>query len=200
MYCGPQTGMLKFFCHMRKNNIARTCLALLLCSFAGCSSGYRRELPKDLSVKVSDNVSILDQERFAQGGRLLVIPFKAGPNVEANPGLGRIALFVAKGIMETFAKNPSALTVIDPQEALSADMVMKGYVVGIEDRASRKRLPFLDKKVVLAIEGQVTDQENGKNILRFSKEKIGITAKVSMESLAYDMGREIAESIIAKTK
>lgn len=139
---------------------------------------------------------LLQEKRLKQGGKLLVIPFKAGVGVAANAELDRLALQIVKGIADTFKKQPGSLHLVFDQDAGSADMVVRGHIV--QQRIARvfKNGWWRKDRCRLAVEGRLIDAVTQDPVLTFSLKREGKTQDNAFDDLAYMLGADIAYFIL----
>ncbi|MFH1359436.1 MAG: hypothetical protein ABIJ41_00170 [Candidatus Omnitrophota bacterium] len=179
-------------------------LVVVLCVLSGCLFGQKKDT---LSVTLSvANVSkpsvtnadqrIFNQEKLVEGGRLLIIPFQAGPNVLVSQELDRLSLFIVKGLADFLINQNSSLVLIDAAEAMSADFVIKGLVTRFKKPKPWKHWIPGQKKKYLDIEARMLDQNDGELILQFKEENLSTSKESDFETMAYELGQDIGRFIV----
>lgn len=184
--------MLEFF--MKK--IIFPILFLSFLFLAGCSVHPKPKVVNTLKVLPLTQAMVFEKEKLAKGGKVLVVPFSAGENIEANDQLDRVSLMIVKGIADTLALGEPFKILVE-QDAQSADFVIKGRIVQMEQKTPFHK-PWRKKteKLTLKVEGSVLGVENEEILAKFSQIKILESQTVSFETLGYDIGTEIGRWLL----
>ena len=78
--------------------------------------------PKKLSIRA------LQPQRLLRGGKLIVVPFRAGEDAVATKELDHLALTIVKGMADGFLEMNSNIVVVASRDANEADFIMNGYI------------------------------------------------------------------------
>ena len=170
-------------------------LALVISSSTACSMFRRNtaEVVSDEQLLRFDG-KVLSSDRFAQEAGLLIIPFKAGAGVAATKELDNLALSMTKAISDSFKNKNVKLRILTASELQDADLVLKGYVTGIDDpdglinKLRKKRIRF-------ETQGQIVDIETGEIVIDFSS-SIYSKNRGDLSELAYQTGEAVANFIL----
>ncbi len=184
--------MLEFF----MKNIIFLILILSISFFSGCSVHPKPKVVKTLKVLPLTQARVFEQEKLAKGGKILVVPFSAGENIEATDQLDHISLMIVKGIADTLSSGKPFKILVD-QDAQSADFVIKGRIVQMEQKTPFHK-PWRKKteKLTLKVEGSVLGVENEEILAKFSQIKMLESQTDNFETLGYDIGTEIGRFLI----
>ncbi len=148
----------------------------------------------------ADKISrTINAKRLKLGGKILLIPFKAGPGVEATSELDEIALRVNKGMADTFKNNPHGdiFKVLDPQSKEQSDLKIKGFFT--QYSTSSKKFLLGKDRTVMSIEVHMLDTKTGEHILFFTDRKES-TMRSNQMVLGELLGEQIAEFILSGVK
>ena len=171
----------------------RKIILLFLCLCLGCASAKAKERPQEGSLT---SFKIFNENSLHKGGRLLIIPFRAGVNIEANDELNRIALMIVKGMVEAIKKeNENRFEIISVEQAQDAQFVIEGHVTRLSQPSRISKMGLGDKKITLGIEGDMVDLETGEKILIFKNLQERDQKGNSHQDMAYAMGRSIGQAI-----
>jgi hypothetical protein len=139
---------------------------------------------------------VVDLERLKQGGKVVVLPFKAGVGVEANKELDKIALMIIKGVSEILEREVGKITVVFDEEAEDADLIIKGHVTEKRLPGKLRKWVLLNKNIVLAVDGKMIDRNTGQTVLVFSdKHQINLKEGNFLQ-LGYTIGQNIGQYIV----
>ena len=171
--------------------------------FCGCATGGTKHPPKkkifqepesDYSAKVL-RPSFLKKE----GASLIVVPFTAGIDVEADKDLDHLSLMIVKGVMDTLNKDGRHFKIFTAEEADKADFIIQGHITHRENSKARKKWMFRPKEVTLSVEARMTERKTGNLILIYSRHrKAPLTKEKRTDelTLAQQIGQDIAEYIL----
>ncbi len=172
-------------------------LILLCITVSGCSYFVKDNL-KGLNEKKEyvKSGTIINDVSLSTGGKLLVLPFKAGKDVEANEELDKITMFIIRGVIEAFKENgkDSNLEIVFSEDNIRADFILEGFITGIIKPAKLSSWILRDKECSLFVEGKIYKKKSINPILIFSdtvKSK-----KASILDLGLSSGRNIGNFII----
>lgn len=188
--------MLKFF----MKNFLGMSLALSLIVCPGCSFFKPKKNIVQPPPPVILNGKIIQKERVAEGGRLLIVPFSPGETVEANAEFERVSLMIVKGVIETLQRQETPFTVLDDATAHTADLILKGRMLRMQERRVFKS--WFRKKTVgkLSVEGMMIDRDTGDVLARFSADKSGADDAGKLDALGYAVGRDIGQLLLSELK
>ncbi|MDP8264844.1 MAG: hypothetical protein P9M12_05120 [Candidatus Aceula lacicola] len=170
-------------------------LVLIVLPSMACSM-FRKRVPEVVSDEqlLRFDGRILDAERLMRESGLLIVPFKAGAGVAATNDLDKLALFMAKAISDGFKNKDSNLRILTASESQDADLILKGYIVGVDD--PKGFISKLRKKESqLETQGQIIDIRTGKIIIDFSS-SIYSKNRGDLSDLAYQTGEAVANFIL----
>ncbi|HOW36134.1 MAG TPA: hypothetical protein PL155_06955 [Candidatus Omnitrophota bacterium] len=145
-----------------------------------------------------DEARVLDTAAFKSGGNLLIVPFRPGPGVEANDKMEKISLMAFKGIMETLGKARTPFRILTNEDAENTDLVLKGHVTALGESRGVTKWVAGQEKSFLAIEGQMSDPETGKNVLVFSYREIVGLNQEDYQLMSYRIGQRVGEFILSQ--
>ncbi|MBI5415480.1 MAG: hypothetical protein HZA29_01560 [Candidatus Omnitrophica bacterium] len=140
---------------------------------------------------------ILDGQLLRQGGKVFIVPFKAGVNVTADDELDKIALMTVKGIAEAMKERGALFEILGPDRAREADWVVSGYVTGVGRPSRLSRWMFQKRRISLQVEGRVIQSSSQKNVAVFTDEARGDPRKKDHKQLGYDIGKDIGHFIVS---
>lgn len=141
--------------------------------------------------------NVFQKEKFAKGGKLLVVPFTPGENVPAGDELDHISLMIVKGIADTLGPYGQPFKILTAQEAHEADFVIKGRIVELEEKK-----PFLKpwgrklRRYRLKVEGNVLDVIEDEVLAKFSQTKKAQSQKNCFSALGYEIGVQIGRFLV----
>ena len=140
---------------------------------------------------------ILDDQLLRQGGKVLIVPFKAGVNVAADDELDKIALMMVKGIAEALMEKGATFEILGPDRAREADFIVSGYVTGVGQSSRFSRWMFEKPCVSLQVEGRIIQAASQKNVAVFTDEERADSRKKDHKQLGYDIGKDIGRFILS---
>jgi hypothetical protein len=187
---------------------------------AGCSWLGFGNNDKDQQGAVSVDKPLVDVEfvrsgrinhlqRLQEGGRLLVKPFSAGPNIEMNEELDAVSLRIVRGILDVyegiwpedapegkFVTETFDMAVLEDEE--ESDLKVYGRITEITSSANWKKWVLIKHKSRLSVEGWLVDVRNKQTILSFKDTVEAKTEEATFRDLGLDIGRHIGQFIFAK--
>ena len=177
-------------------------IVLLLAFICGCSWVKHQQpstLPSD-PIPFVKTGKILNSKRLKQGGKLLIIPFKAGEDVEATDEIDKLALTIVKGIAEKLQVPGSPFKVIFAENANEADLSIEGHIIGVGRSSTFEKLILMDKGKSLSVSGKLVDQKTGETILVFTDVKQDQDKSKTFIDLAYGIGRDVGDYVLAMSQ
>ena len=170
------------------------CLAV---ACVGCSSHNLKKSVFSEELSPLKMARVFQRERIAHGGNLLVVPFSAGEGVQASDELDHVSLEIVKGISDILQAKGRPFKFLDSEDAQSADLVIKGRVVRLEEKTGFKMLPGKHKILSLAVEGSVIEVQGEEILAKFSQDKKGAGKGDTFENLGYRIGVEIGQFLLS---
>ena len=152
---------------------------------------------KKNAAKIDFSGLVIDGPLLTKGGKLGLMPFKAGPLAEANDELDRVSANIIKGIKQALESQPSSLTLIDATEG-KPEIVLEGYVQELTKKGGIGTM-MSGKRGTLVLEGNLWLVANGHQLLQFRVSKKFLIKKEDINEIASAMGIEIGRYILSKT-
>ena len=143
-------------------------------------------------VKVS---KVIDAERLKKGGKLLVVPFPAGPNVAANERSDKIALMIVRGIADEL--KDTRFQVLDDATASKADLIITGHVMVVGGPAKWDKWLLKKSPNTISIEGRMMDAASKAPVLVFTHSAQAPAHREDQPQLGYDIGKDIGRFIVS---
>lgn len=156
------------------------------CGFFAKEKTVQPALPRDRVIMV------VQPERLAQGGKLLITPFVAGVGVTASDDLDRVALRIVKGMIDGLMENQVPFEILVAQNAATAELNLEGRITQKKQPSRLRR--WIGGRKVLIVEGQMTDVRTGRPVLRFSHQLKAAPGE-SFEDLGIRLGHELGQRI-----
>jgi len=172
-------------------------LGFIIC---GCASQSKRAQMHQNPDTATNFFRIFEANRFKEGGGLLMIPFKAGPGVEASNELDRIALMMVKGLSEVIQEDKTPFVLADPKNPQTIKLILEGRVIRLDEPSRMKRwIPGKDM-TTMAVEGYIVENETEKIVARFLyTEEFGPDVKDYSE-IGYAIGKKLGVDILGNSK
>ena len=172
----------------------------LICS-GGCSWFGPHE-SSDLSSQpvelyLPNSSKIIDKDLLKKGGKIAIIPFVAGPGVEADDQLDKISLMLVKGIAEELqASGP--FEIVTGDAANEADFILEGRVTSVAQTAKWEKWATvtLQNNVVLGVKGRITDVKSKEVLAVFSNDRTSRRARQNHQELGLMLGHDIGKFIL----
>ena len=177
-------------------------LAILIFINSGCSllKGKTKSAGPPLSAspltlqqeKFLQSAKILDEDQFKKGGRILVVPFTPDVNAAADDELDRVSLMIVKGIADSLDTS-SRFRVLDSGNADTADLILHGRVMTMQETGRLKKLATFKNKKYIAVEGKMVDVKSGRIVFLFSDAKTTQNKKQTFIDLGSFIGHDIGK-------
>jgi len=200
------------------NRIFRLFIIFILSLFTGCSwftLGKSGAVTSDVQIEEKvqasayslQSVNIVNIERFQQGGRLLIRPFKAGEGVEVNEGLDQITLRIIRGILDVYEGkatyqqdrlDPKRFELIFSADYVQADFVLDGWVTEVYSPSKWRRWLLADRNIHLNVEGKISDQKNGYTVAVFRDVRKAKSKNNNYRELGQEIGKNLGFFIFSK--
>ena len=170
----------------------------ILCAFQGCSwfHSAKPSSSQEKSPPILDSAKLIDAEPLKKGGKIQIIPFTAGIDVEASQELDRMALGIIQGATEIInAENEKEnLTVVFGEEADKSDFRMSGHITRFKKNSRLKKF-FFKKTIDVTIEGKMVSQRTGETLFIFTHRKKIQGKEPSLKNLGRIMGHDLGRYI-----
>lgn len=172
---------------------------LFITSFIGCAGcswlGHKPavSLEEETNPYLSSG-KIINKDLLKKGGKLVVIPFKAGPGVEENDQLDKIALMIVKGIADELGSSGS-LEVVTGDKAKDADFILEGHVTSLGRTAKLKRWTTFQDKTELAVKGRISAVKTKEMVAVFSDDRQSKYKGETQQQLGLMLGQDIGKFI-----
>ena len=176
------------------------CLLISILTLSGCIGTQVEKPTISVNHGFADTNRVIDPQRIKQGGKLLIIPFKAGEEVEANDELNKVALMMVKGIAEELKVQDSPFTILTAEDADTADLIIKGHVVKMNQTIGLKKWIPGQNGIDLKVNGEMIDKKSNKRLLVFSQQKTGKQPQEDFKSLGKNIGYDIGRYIMTGVK
>ncbi|MCA9403018.1 MAG: hypothetical protein KC897_04495 [Candidatus Omnitrophica bacterium] len=152
--------------------------------------------PVAIQLPVRDG-RMIAPKRLAKGGRVMLVPFRAGEHVIASQELDKIAFRMMQGIAIPLRDNrPYFEIVINSEEGADPDFLIDGYFTRKRESADiLSRWFFLRKKRILSVEGKLMDARTREVLATFEDGLVTQDADQDFLQLGFDIGRNIGEFI-----
>ncbi len=158
----------------------------------GCSSHRNLKVPKPLEPSALAQALVFQKETLVKGGKVLIVPFSAGENVQAGDQLDHVSLMIVKGIADAVGSRGTPFKILAGQDAQSADFVIRGRILQLEEKKHfSKPWQRKSKSYILQVEGSVLGVDNEEILAKFSQTKTAKSRTDYFETLGYDIGVEI---------
>lgn len=141
--------------------------------------------------------NIIDFARLKAGGKLGILPFKAGPQAEANDTLDHLSALLVKGIQDSLQAGHVPFVITDSES--KADFILEGYIEEYFTPGRFSKLILRKKKSRLSTSGEIWSKTNGLKVLTFASTSI-IGQNSSVDDTAYHMGQAIGDYIVSQAK
>ena len=167
---------------------------------SGCTILGTKKNSLHESTKFVKTGIIVDAERIKKGGNLLIIPFKAGENVELNDQIDKAALRIVKGISESLIDGDSNFKILLAHNADEADIIIKGFITEFGTVPKWKKWGPFKKKISLRIEGKMIDLKSQNTVCVFQDSRTTSKKEDDHNSLGLTIGRNIGQFILSDDK
>jgi hypothetical protein len=171
----------------------------LSCLAAGCgwfsgkpTAAVSASIEPQAPVTFVRDGKVVDAQPLKEGGKIVVIPFKAGAGVEATDQLDQTALMLVKGIADLLRKEGVPFVVLTDENAVDADFIIQGHITKIKKPAFVNRWILLNGKIGLDVEGRMLEARSNRTILVFEHGKRARVREKDYKQLGYLVGEDIA--------
>ena len=184
--------MVKKFCDL--------ILVLFLVVVYGCSYIGKKNNIENKPGKFVKTGSIIDSQRIKEGGKLLIIPFKVGENVELNDKIDKVSLRIVKGIADALIEGDSKFEILLAHNADEADVIIKGFITDFGIVSKWKDLLPGKKQISLSIEGKMIDMKTQRTICVFQDSRETSEKEENHNYLGLTIGHNIGQFILSDDK
>ena len=165
--------------------------------FSGCAwISPKQELPVETSRYVQLE-KVIHPERIKDGGKLVVIPFRAGADVESTPELDKIALRIVKGVADKLEGQSPRFEVLLAEESRQAEFIIDGRVTRVSRSGSFAKWILRKKSLEVGISGRMTERKTGDTILVFNYKRHSEQKEEDFNHLGYILGQDIAQLLLS---
>ena len=166
------------------------------CSWLGIHKS-RETLPESANPYISKSSKIVDKALLKKGGKVAIIPFVAGPNVEANDELDKISLMIVKGLAEELGVS-GVFEIVTGEAAKEADFILDGRITSIGKTPSWEKVATasLKNNVKLAVQGRIVTVTSKDLVLVFSDDRSGRQNQQTHQQLGLSLGQDIGKFIL----
>ena len=165
--------------------------------FPGCSYLCIKKPAEPQAIPFVRHGKIIQKDRLAEGGRLLIVPFNAGEGAAASDELDRLSLLIVKGISSVLGDGQSSFFLVFAGEADTADRLIQGHVVRMGTEGG---WIFWKRKKFIGVEGQLIDRTDHRVILEFSHYRETVQKDQPLDSLALLIGEVIGRFLKGELK
>jgi len=172
---------------------------LILVCVLFVSSGCFSSTPKkssSASHSVNATGKIIKEKEFKEGGKLAILPFKAGVNAVASIQLDRVSMMVVKGMVDYLAQGNTPFTVLTTQDQGDPDFVIDGYINAFIQPGKVKRWVTHNKKTILSVEGYMENPVTKERILIVQHKRSIIDRNKDGLDLAYQTGQDLGRFLV----
>lgn len=170
-------------------------IGLVISIFTSCtwiSQSKETSLPV---APVIDRGGVLKPSLLENGGKLIVIPFKAGEGVTATAMMDKTSLMFIKGLADILQEENSNLEVVLANQAYEADFVMEGHITKIYAPSKIQRWFLRKKNREVAIKGKMVHRFSDEPIFIFTRSRMAPQKTSTYAQLGYWLGQDIGHFI-----
>lgn len=196
---------------MTKKNIQVLCILVIY--LAGCSwiktpswlpftHKKNLETPQKEDVVAAPRKIPVDEGRMISpgklqaGGKILLVPFRAGKNVIATKELDKIAFRMMQGISIALEDNKPEFEILINLDQSQPDFLIDGYfIVKKESSDFLAKWFFKKKKFVLGVEGKLMDARSREVIAIFTDTMASNSPQEDFVYLGFRIGQNIGDFI-----
>ncbi|HLF17997.1 MAG TPA: hypothetical protein VI749_03770 [Candidatus Omnitrophota bacterium] len=154
---------------------------------------------------------IVNKARLHEGGKLLIKPFSAGPNVEVNDELDRVSLRIIRGVLDIYEGKALPQELKDEfkadrfdialtEEEQDAELILRGHVTELSSPSGWKKWMGMKPKIRLSVEGRLVDSRSNVTVLLFKDSIEAEKAKGDFGQLGQEIGQHIGKYIFYTEK
>ncbi len=177
-------------------------LFFILCLiFVGGCSFFRASAkndPKVIPLKYSGK--ILEPEKLARGGKIVVLSFQAGEDVESTPELENLVLVIIKSVSDSLNDGTSRFEIIPGSDAQTADFTMQGHILKFKKSGVFNKVVLRNKEISLAVKVKILDASSQKTVLIFEDDERSMQKNETEKDLAVRIGQDLAKFILSSVK
>lgn len=139
---------------------------------------------------------MISPQKLQEGGKLLLVPFRAGGNVVATKELDKIAFRMMQGISIALEDNKPDFEILINLDQSQPDFLIDGYfTVKKESSDFLAKWFFRKKKYVLGVEGKLMDANSREVIAIFSDTMASNSPQEDFVYLGFRIGQNIGDFI-----
>lgn len=172
-------------------------LVLAILVLGGCS--WIGPQKSDQSFLSSDAyIQLIDSSLVQKGVTLRILPFRAGPGVEAGKDFDRMVFSLSRGLVQGFKTQSEYFYILEDQDNELADFILRGRIVALGTRSWFQKIFFRRFETSLKIEGEIIQSSNGKILVVFTENRRAKSHQQNYNDVAYLIGSNIATEILGK--
>lgn len=171
-------------------------LIIIVLFFSGCFWSTPKNVLTPKAAFGIPTGQIINREAFLKGGTLVVLPFKAGEDAMANPQLDRVALMLAKGVIDYLDEQRTPYQVLTTQDQGRPQMIIDGYIHDFNRPGRISRWIFRNKQTRLRISGQMVLSDGKERVMVFQADKSLADPKRDGLDVAYQTGQDLGRFIV----
>lgn len=175
------------------------CGVLLACLTAGCMWAAPKDTVEVKTPSPPPGQKVLNAKRLQHGGKMAVVPFRAGVGVEATDELDAVALMIVKGVADFLKKDGSRFEVMMGEKADQADFLIQGHITHRRAVSGLRRWIPGSRTIELGIEAKMIDIATQQPVLIFAQRKKAAEKAGGYRGLGYTLGEDLGRFILIKT-
>ncbi|MBF0531852.1 MAG: hypothetical protein HQL23_02020 [Candidatus Omnitrophica bacterium] len=138
---------------------------------------------------------ILEKEVWLAGGKIGIVPFRPGDNVEDYERSRHAALMMVKGLAETVTAVSNKFKMVYADKSAEADFVINGHITDFAKNTWWQRWGLRPVEIRIRVEGDMTDRRTGEKVLLFAEQKTFREKGMSEDDVTYIIGENIGRFI-----
>lgn len=143
-----------------------------------------------------DEGRMISPERLKDGGKILLVPFRAGKNVFVSDDLDKIAFRMMQGVSTALKDNKPFFDILINLDESQPDFLIDGYfTVKKESSDFMAKWFFKKKKYVLGVEGKLMDTDTREVIAIFKETMTSSSPDEDFVFLGFRIGQNIGDFI-----
>ncbi len=176
--------MLEFFALIR--------IWMLVFVMAVFSSGCAASSARQVTFVDGRENRVVAAAALVEARKIAILPFLAGEGAEAGAETDQVALMIVKGIAESLGEG-GLLEIISPEDAMSADVLLKGRIEQKSRTGKIKKLVTFSQTQTLRISAQLVERDTQAVLLVFDKERRD--KNIDFKQQGYLLGQELGAVI-----
>lgn len=154
---------------------------------------------KAQTVSLSDShIQLIDASLIPRGSTLKVLPFRAGPGIEAGKDFDKMAFSLSRGLVQGFQPSIEYFQILENFVEEEPDFIARGRIVDFGTRSWIQKMFFRRLVPSLSVEGEIIQSSSGKILVVFHENRRAKSQQQSHSDVAYLIGQNIAVEILGK--